>query len=105
MHVEAGEAFYRERESKVILLPWSKLVRDTLHVDAEMSVVLLDEGEIRNVDAHNGRGVQDDPDRKVEFGAEQLTLEFGDGMLDQQGRGGSQLPRSWLRPRREPRPL
>ena len=25
MHIEAGEAYYKERESKVVLLPWSKL--------------------------------------------------------------------------------
>src|SRR5712691_5752258 len=81
MHVEAGEAFYRERDSKVILFPWSKLTRDTLHMEAGMSVVVLENGEIRHADVQAGHGVQDDPDRKVEFGADQLTMEFVDGML------------------------
>jgi lipopolysaccharide export system protein LptA len=81
MHAEAGEALYRERESKVILYPWSKLTRDTLHMEAGMSVIILEDGEIRHADAGQARGVQDDPDRRVEFGADQLTMEFAEGML------------------------
>ena len=81
MHAEAGEAVYRERESKVILYPWSKLTRDTLRMEAGMSVMLLDNGEIRHADVQAGRGVQDDQNRKVEFGAEQLTMEFASGMV------------------------
>ena len=37
MHIEAGEAYYREKESKVILLPWSKMTRDTLSMEGGMS--------------------------------------------------------------------
>src|SRR5262249_51635285 len=33
MRIEAGEAFYKEKESKVWLLQWSKLTRDTLHME------------------------------------------------------------------------
>ena len=33
MHIEAGEAYYLEKESKVVLMPWSKLTRDTLHIE------------------------------------------------------------------------
>jgi lipopolysaccharide export system protein LptA len=92
MHIEAGEAFYRERESKVMLLPWSKLRRDTLTMEGEMSVVTLEEGEVREAETKNGHGVRDDPDRKVEFSADQLKLHFVTGMLvdhilgDQHGR-------------------
>ncbi len=81
MHIESGEAYYKEKESKVILLPWSKLIRDTLTMEGEMSVVTLDEGEVREADTRNGRGVRDDPDRKVEFSADQLKMHFLDGML------------------------
>lgn len=61
MHAEAGEAIYWERDSKVVLSPWSKLTRDTLHLDAAVSVVLLDKGDIRNAQLQSARGVQDDP--------------------------------------------
>jgi len=81
MHIEGGEAYYRERESKVVLLPWSKLTRGTLHMEAGMTVVALDDGEIREADTQMAHGVQDDPGRKVEFGAEQMVLHFAGGML------------------------
>ncbi len=87
MHAEAGEAIYRERESKVILSPWSKLTRDTLRLEAAVSVVLLDQGDIRNAQLQSARGVQDDPGRKVEFGADRLDLNFADGMVINQIEG------------------
>ncbi len=81
MHIEAGEAYYKERDSKVYLLPWSKLTRDTLHIEAGATIVTLEKGDIKEAEAVGGHGVKDDPDRKVEFGADQLKLEFADGMV------------------------
>jgi len=81
MHIEAGEAYYKERESKVILLQWSKLTRDTLHMEGGMSVVTLDDGDVREAVLKDGRGERDDPDRKVEFSADYLNLHFADGMV------------------------
>lgn len=93
MHVEAGEAYYRERDSKVTLLPWSKLTRGLLNMEAKASVVTLDKGEIRQADVEAGRGVQEDPDRRVEFAANQLAMHFGDGMVMEkiEGSGNSRL--------------
>jgi lipopolysaccharide export system protein LptA len=93
MHIEAGEAYYKELESKVILLPWAKLTRDTLHMDAGLSVVTLEEGNIRLAEMQSGRGFRDDPGRKVEFGADQLTLHFADRMQVNQieGQGNGRL--------------
>lgn len=81
MHIEAGEAYYKERESKVVLLQWSKLTRDTLHMQGGMSVVTLDQGDVREAVLKDGRGERDDPDRKVEFSADYLNLHFADGMV------------------------
>jgi lipopolysaccharide export system protein LptA len=80
MHVEAGQAFYREKESKVILIPWAKMTRDTLHIEGEMSVVTLENQEIKLAEIVKGHGVRDDPGRKIEFGADQLNLHFAEGM-------------------------
>jgi lipopolysaccharide export system protein LptA len=80
MHIESGEAFYKERESKVFLLPWSKLTRDTLHMEAAGAVITLDDGEVRLAEVQAGHGVKDDPDRKVEFGADTLLIDFAEGM-------------------------
>ena len=81
MHIEAGEAYYREGESKVALQPWSKLTRDTLHVEGGASLVTLDKGVIKQAESQAAHGVQDDPGRKVEFGADRLLMQFGEGMI------------------------
>jgi lipopolysaccharide export system protein LptA len=81
MHGEAGEAQYRERESKVVLYPWSKLTRNTLTMDAAMSVILLKDGNIRRAEIASGKGVQDDEGRKVEFAADQIALDFDENTV------------------------
>ncbi len=87
MLIEAGEAYYREMESKVFLLPWSKLTRDTLHMEGTSSVITLDKGEIKEALAVAAHGVQDDPGRKVEFAADSLLLTFGDAMAIREIKG------------------
>jgi lipopolysaccharide export system protein LptA len=81
MHIESGEAFYREKDSKIILLPWSKLTRDTLRLEGKMSVVTLDDGEVRLAEIEAGHGVKEDEDRKVEFGSDGMVINFADGMM------------------------
>ncbi len=80
MHIEAGEAYYREKESKVILLPWSKMRRDTLTMEGGMSVVMIEDQEVREAVTNNGHGIRDEGDRKTEFGADRLDLHFLGGM-------------------------
>ncbi len=80
MHIETGEAYYKERESKVWLLPWAKLTRDTLHIEGELSVVTLEKGDVREAEVVKGRGGRDEPEREIEFGADRLKLHFADGM-------------------------
>jgi lipopolysaccharide export system protein LptA len=83
MHIEAAEAYYLERESKVVLMRWSKLAREDLKMDAGMSTVLMEHNEIKRVDSQSGRGVQDKDGRTVEFAADHLGLDFGDHMTIQ----------------------
>jgi lipopolysaccharide export system protein LptA len=80
MHIEAAEAYYFERESKVLLMQWSKLAREDLKMDAGMSVVLMEHNDIKRVDAQSGRGVQDKDGRTVDFAADHLGLDFGEHM-------------------------
>lgn len=81
MHIEAGEAYYHERESQVILQPWSKLTRGTLHMEGGASLVMLNKGAIEQADSQAAHGVQDEPGRKVEFAADRLLMQFGEGMI------------------------
>ncbi len=81
MHVEADQAIYTERDSKVVLFPVSKFTRDTLHMEGGRSDVQLDKGAIRFAKVQMARGVHDDPGRKVEYSADELDLNFDDGMV------------------------
>lgn len=81
MHIEAAEAYYLERESKVVLMQWSKLEREDLKMDAGMSTVLMEHNDIKRVDAQSGRGVQDKDGRTVDFAADHLGLDFGEHMI------------------------
>ena len=81
MHVEADQAVYTERDSRVVLFPVSKLTRDTLHMEGGRSDVQLDKGAIRSAKVQMARGIHDDPGRKVEYAADELNLNFDDGMV------------------------
>jgi lipopolysaccharide export system protein LptA len=81
MHVEADQAIYTERDSKVVLFPSTKFTRDTLHMNAGRSDVQLDKGAIRSARLLMARGIHDDPGRKVEYAADELNLNFDDGMV------------------------
>jgi hypothetical protein len=79
MHVDAGEAFYHEGNSSVVLKPNAKLMRDTLEMETGEALINLDShGEITSVDAKTARGVQADPNRRVEFAADHMLLNFGE---------------------------
>jgi lipopolysaccharide export system protein LptA len=80
MHVESGEALYLEKESKVILKPWAKMTRDTLQLEGGTSIVTIEDQEVRFVEIEKGHGTRQDPDRKIEFAANQLKLHFVEGM-------------------------
>ncbi|HLH41310.1 MAG TPA: LptA/OstA family protein [Bryobacteraceae bacterium] len=92
MHIEAGEAFYKEKESKIWLMPWSKLTRDTLHMEGGNAVITLDQGDVREAYVAAGHGVREEPDRKIEFQSDRMWMHFADGMVvdhiygDQNGR-------------------
>ena len=81
MHVEADQAIYTERDSKVVLFPVSRFTRDTLHMEGGRSDVQLDKGAIRFAKMQMARGIHDDPGRKVEYAADELNLNFDDGMV------------------------
>ncbi|MBI4876341.1 MAG: LPS export ABC transporter periplasmic protein LptC [Acidobacteria bacterium] len=83
MHVEAGQVIYREQESKVFLLPWSRLTRDQLTLEAGMSVVTLEDGAIRLVEAREARGSDRFPKRSIDYQAAELNMRFtGKGEME-----------------------
>lgn len=87
MHVEAGEAFYLEGESKVVLAQWSTFSRGALRVQGGPAKVMLNKGEIQEISAVAATGIQEDAGRKIEFAADQLNIHFGDGAQVKEIRG------------------
>ncbi|MDX2181437.1 MAG: LptA/OstA family protein, partial [Bryobacteraceae bacterium] len=81
MLIEAGELIYKEAEHKVWLLGWSKFARGTLKMDAGPAEVTIEEGAIRLVTAIQAKGVQTQPERTVEFAADELQLILREGGL------------------------
>ncbi len=81
MDIESGSLLYKEAESKVLLMDWSKFRRDTLAMEGAASVVNLKEGRIESVEAAQAKGVDTRPQRTVEYAADQLNMYF-----DEEGR-------------------
>jgi lipopolysaccharide export system protein LptA len=81
MHLETGAAVYSERDARVDMGPWSKLIRGTLQMDGGPAVVFLEENQIHKADVQGAKGVQNDPGRRVDFAADHMVLNFGDNML------------------------
>jgi lipopolysaccharide export system protein LptA len=78
MKVETGEARYLERQSKVLLSPWSKLTRETLNMNAGPAVITLSDGDIKLVETQQAHGTDQRPGRNLEYAANQLTMDFND---------------------------
>ena len=76
MHVEAGHALYKEKESIVFLEPWSKMSRDTLSMESGPAVLKLVKGRIDTVETTNAKGVKAQPLKKLEYEAKQLLMKM-----------------------------
>jgi len=78
MKIETAELYYKERDHKVFLAPWSKLTRDTLTLNAGPAEVTLNDGSLKQVDTTMAHGVDQRPARNLDYSANQLSLEFND---------------------------
>ncbi|HET8548099.1 MAG TPA: LPS export ABC transporter periplasmic protein LptC [Bryobacteraceae bacterium] len=77
MEVTAGNVFYKEAEAKIFLNPWAKLRRDTFTLESAGAVVTLAKGAIQLVEAKDGHGSDTRPNRKTDYAADQLNIDFG----------------------------
>lgn len=78
MHVESGNAIYKEAEQLVYLLPYAKFKRGGLDMNAGGSVVKLKKGHIDVVETQKAQGVDQQPGRKIEYAADSLVMNFSD---------------------------
>jgi lipopolysaccharide export system protein LptA len=78
MKIEAGHVDYNEKESKVVLTPWSRLSRDAMTTNAGPATVSIDHGLIKRVETVQAHGTDQRPQRNLEYAANFLTIEFND---------------------------
>ena len=78
MKIETAQLNYNERNAKVYLTPWSKLTRDTLTLNAGPATVTLQNGNLKMVETTQAKGTDQRPGRNLEYGANQLFVEFND---------------------------
>lgn len=77
IHIEAGQVDYREREHRVYLSPWSKLIRQGTTIVGKNSLVTLDDdGNLRRVDCEQAVGSDVREDKQTQFAAAHMTALF-----------------------------
>lgn len=76
MRLEAGELIYKENDSIILLLPWSRLRRDNALLEAGDTVVLLQESAIRRIEARAARGQEQRPSGLARFAAAQAWIDL-----------------------------
>lgn len=78
MKIETAQLNYKEHEAKVYLTPWSRLTRDTMTLNAGPAVVTLSDQKLKLVETIQAHGTDQRPDRKLEYSANQLNIDFND---------------------------
>jgi lipopolysaccharide export system protein LptA len=83
MKIESASLEYVEGESEILLKPWGRLTRENTVVEGENVVIhLQDDGaghkEIRQIVADKAHGTDEYPNRKLQYSADQLWVDFDD---------------------------
>jgi lipopolysaccharide export system protein LptA len=76
MKIETAQVNYNEHDAKIYLTPWAKLTRDTMTMNAGPATVTIDHGNLKLVETTQAKGTDQRPGRNLEYGANQLTVEF-----------------------------
>jgi lipopolysaccharide export system protein LptA len=79
MTIEAGSLLYKETTGEVQLAPWGKFTRANTVVEGENPLIKLRNREyIQQVHAAHAHGTDTYPDRKVDYSADDLLMDFDD---------------------------
>jgi len=78
IRIEADQVIYRENLQGVWLLGHAKLTRDNTVVEAGETVIALQDDSIRHIDAKQAHGTDAYPNRKLQYSADHLAVEYGD---------------------------
>jgi len=98
MKIEGGSLEYRESSAEIVLKPWGKMTRDNTIVEGENVLITLKEDEeghrqIRKIDSVNAHGTDDYPNRKLQYAADHIWVDFNDQGVAQKiiGQGNARL--------------
>jgi lipopolysaccharide export system protein LptA len=84
VHVETSDLIYKELEQKIYLTPWSKMQRQTLTIQAQSSIVTLEDQRLHQIDSVAAVGTDNRNGRLVEFAAANMMALFNeDGALEE----------------------
>ncbi|PWU00796.1 MAG: LPS export ABC transporter periplasmic protein LptC [Terriglobia bacterium] len=78
MKIEASSLTYHEATSEIWLKPWGRLTRDHTVVEGYESIVRLQDQAIRRIESNRAHGSDEYPDRKLQYAADGLWVDFDD---------------------------
>lgn len=78
MRIEAGQVIYRENLAGVWLTPWSRMTRGNTVVEAGDTVIALQDRAIHHIEAQKAHGTDAYPNRKLQYAADHLAVDYGD---------------------------
>ena len=82
IHIETTDLVYNEAEQKIYLSPAAKMQRQGTTIQAQNTVVKLEDGHLHTIDGDKARGVDVRDDRRTEYSADKMTALFDeDGNL------------------------
>jgi lipopolysaccharide export system protein LptA len=76
MHIESGDLVYKEKEQKIYLSPWSRLQRQTTTIQAQNSLVTLQDGILHQVESDHAIGKDVREDKTTDYSADKMTALF-----------------------------
>jgi lipopolysaccharide export system protein LptA len=93
MKIEANTLTYQESSAQILLRPWGKLTRANTVVEGYDSVIHLQDKALRKVESTRAHGTDEYPNRKLQYAADNLAMEFDDDGLVQKitGQGNAGL--------------
>lgn len=78
MKIEAATLSYHEASSEIWLKPWGRMTRENTVIEGNDAVLHLDKSKIRRVEATHAHGTDDYPNRKLQYAADELYVDFND---------------------------
>ena len=78
MKIEAATLSYHEATSEIWLKPWGRMTRENTIIEGNDAVLHLDNRKIRRVETTHAHGTDDYPNRKLQYAADELYVDFDD---------------------------